>query len=155
MAPGFSDLPGIVGPHEVEAERGRLPRVPSGGGVGDAIAARLGSMSDPAKVAIAALAPLRAHLERDTWEALLDELPFTLRGLVASADAHLGPVPRLQDGPALAAYVGRHAQQPAEYALVYVGAVWGALRSALPAGLDTAVERELSPELAPLWLSAR
>jgi uncharacterized protein (DUF2267 family) len=152
--PAFWNLPGTVEPGELE---GTSEWVPSGSGRGflAALAPRLGSETNGAKLALAGLAPLRALLAPETWDAVAEELPFGLRTMLADAGAHLGPVPRLETRSAYLDFVARHAQHPPERTARYASALLGALRSALPAGLVDGVAAELPAELRALWDEAR
>jgi uncharacterized protein (DUF2267 family) len=150
--PVNANLPGTVPPDGLEA---RAEWVPSGQGFLPALAARLGSETDASKVVLAVLAPLRALLDAESWEAVREELPWGLRGVLATPEAHLGPVPRVETAAALVAYVGAKAQHADDRAAAYVVATLAALRDALPSALDEAIAGELPEELGRLWRGAR
>jgi uncharacterized protein (DUF2267 family) len=151
--PVFSDLPGTIAPDELE---GRAEWVRPGEGFVRSVAVRLGSETQLDKLVLAALPPLGAWLAPDTYAAIVDDLPWGLRGMLRTPQSHLGgPVPRLEDRDAYVRFVAFHAQHPAARAALYVEALLAALRESLPQGLRDAVERELPPGLAGLWRDAR
>jgi hypothetical protein len=150
--PAFSDLPGTIEPEEFE---GRAEWVPPGEGFVRNLALRLGSETQVEKLVLAALPPLGAWLAPDTYLAIVEDQPWSLRGMLRTPQAHLGPVPRLEDADAYVRFVGRHTQHPDERAALYLDALLAALRESLPEGLRGAVERELPPGLARLWRDAR
>jgi hypothetical protein len=151
--PVFSHLPGTIAPGELE---GRAEWGPPGEGFVRSLAIRLGSETQLEKLVLAALAPLEAHLAPDTWAAIVEDLPWELRGMLRSAGAHLGGrVPRIETREQWIRFVARHAQQPDDRAGFYLAAFVAALKESLPAGLRDAVERELPPRLAALWTAAR
>jgi uncharacterized protein (DUF2267 family) len=150
--PGFLNLPGTVGADSPEtgAARGR-----ASGALLDRLAPRLGSEVQGEKLLLAALAPLRVHLHADTWDALLDELPYPLRVVLRDPVPRFGRVPRLEHAEPYVAFVADRTQHPEERAAAYVRAVLAVVREGLPPGLVEAVEGELPPSLAALWTGAR
>jgi uncharacterized protein (DUF2267 family) len=150
--PAFSNLPGTIEPGELE---GTAEWVPSGRGFLAALAPRLGSETNGTKLALAALAPLRALLAADTWDAVADELPFSLRTMLAGADAQLGAVPRLESRAAYLAFVAHHAQHPPDRAAGLAAALLGALKARLPPAISDAIQGELPVELGALFAEAR
>jgi uncharacterized protein (DUF2267 family) len=150
--PAYENLPGTVPPDGLET---RNEWVPPGEGFLPALAARLGSETDASKVVLAVLAPLRPFVDRDSWEAIREELPWGLRGVLATPEAHLGRIPRIEDAAGLVAYVGVKTQHPDDRAALYVAATFATLRQTLPAGLADAIAGELPGELGALWRMAR
>jgi hypothetical protein len=152
------NLPGTIPPDALEA---RAEWVSPGTGFAAALAVRLGSeaggrrTSGTTKLALAAVAPLRPLVAGDTWEAIRDELPFSLREMLSRPEAHLGPIPRLEDRASLVRWVASRVLHPPSRTGLYLLATWGALRVSLPAALRDAVARELPPDVAALWLRAR
>jgi uncharacterized protein (DUF2267 family) len=150
---GFQGLPGTIEPDELD---GREEWVLAGAGFERSLAARLGSDVRISRLVMAALPPLRHHLAGDSWEALLDELPWDLRRMLDSAGAHLGgPVPRLTTAVEYVRFIARHTQHPDEQAAFYASSVLGALKESAAPGLAEAVAAELPDELATLWRAAR
>ena len=121
-----------------ERERARLPRRARA-------AAR--SETNGAKLALAGLAPLRALLAPETWDAVVEELPFGLRTMLADVDAHLGARAAARDPHRLPRLRGAPRAAPAGATARYVTALLGALRSVLPAGLVDGAAAELPAEL--------
>jgi uncharacterized protein (DUF2267 family) len=152
--PGFHDLhlPGTIAPAELD---GRYEWVPAGSGLVRSLGVRLGSETSPEKILLAALPPLAQHLAPDTWDALLEDLPWGLRRMMLSAGAHLGgPVPRLSTPEEYVRFVGRHTQHPDTRAAFYVSSVMGALKETGSPALADAIGAELPPGLAALWRDA-
>lgn len=150
--PGFLNLPGTVGADSPEtgATWSR-----ASDGILDRLGPRLGSEVQGEKLLLAALAPLRPHLRADTWDALLDELPYPLRVELRDAIPCLGPVPRLEHAELYFDFVASHTQHPEARAASYARAVLAVVREGLPPGLVEAVGQELPPDLAALWIGAR
>jgi uncharacterized protein (DUF2267 family) len=150
--PGFLDLPGTVGADSVEtrAAWGR-----ESDGILGRLAPRLGSEVQGEKLLLATLAPLRPHLQTDTWDALLEELPYPQRTVLRDAVPRLGAVPRVERAQDYVAFVASHTQHPDARAAAYARAVLAVLRERLPPALLDAVERELPAELGALWAGAR
>lgn len=119
-----------------------------------ALRARLGSDPDADANLVAVLMCLRGWLQRDTWEAVLDELPWPLRGVLRSPQ-QLPPVPRLTGRDGLVAMVADLAQHAPAAAAFYVGAVFATLRTHLPRGLADAVAQELPRDVAEIWTAAK
>jgi uncharacterized protein (DUF2267 family) len=150
---GFQGLPGTVEPDELD---GREEWVPAGGSFERSLEARLGSDARVAKLVLAALPPLRHHLAPDTWDAVADDLSWELRGMLASAAAHLGgPVPRLETADAYARFLGLHTGHAHARAALHARSVLGALKESVAPGLADAIAAELPGELAALWRDAR
>ena len=150
--PGFLNLPGTVGADSPET--GATWRRPSDG-ILDRLAPRLGSEVQGEKLLLATLAPFRPHLHADTWDALLDELPYPLRVVLRDAAPRLGPVPRVEHAEPYFDFVASCTQHPEARAAAYVRAVLAVVRERLPPGLVEAVEQELPPGLAALWTGAQ
>jgi uncharacterized protein (DUF2267 family) len=157
--PDFERLPGTIPPDGLES---RAEWTPPGEGFAAELAIRLGSeaggrrTSGTTKLALSVLAPLRPLVAPDTWDAIREELPFALREMLVTSEAHLGgPAPRLEDRRAFVRWVAERVLHPPSRTAHYVLAVLGALKACLPGALGDAVGRELPAELAALWAKAR
>jgi uncharacterized protein (DUF2267 family) len=148
------------------AIQGELPGTPAagpeptlewvrlGGGIMGALEARLGSGTRADVLLVDVMTCLRPWLERDTFDGIVDELPWAVRGALRSPGG--SPVaPRLETRDAFVAEVGELAQRTPAQAAACVRAAFASLRGHLARGLADAVERELPPELAELWRTAR
>jgi uncharacterized protein (DUF2267 family) len=148
------------------AHDGQLPGTPPGGpeptlewvnrgeGITGALRARLGSDSRDGAVVVAVLSCLRAWLERDTFDGLVDELPWPLRTALRSPEG-LPRIPALAGRDGLVAAVGELAQRTPAQAAYLIRAVFATVRDQLARGLADAVERELPRDVADLWREAR
>lgn len=142
-------LPGVVpagGPDPT------LEWVRPGGGILGAVAARLGSDPRAEDLLASAMRTLRARLPRDTWEGLLDELPFSTRALLRGDEA--AGVAADEDPDPVAA-VARAMMLPLPRARLALRAALASLKQALPRGLVDAVASELQDDLATIWRDAR
>jgi uncharacterized protein (DUF2267 family) len=146
--------------------RGELPGTPrdgpeptlewvsAGEGIVGALRARLGSDARPESLVVAVLSSLRGWLERDTFEAVIEELPWSLRAAL-HAPEQLPAVRHVDGKDSFIATVAELMQRTPAQAAFYVRAVFATLRAHLPRGLVDAIERELPPEMAELWRKAR
>ena len=116
-----------------------------------AIDARLGSDPRGEELLVAVMRALRGPLPSDTWEAILDELPFSARALLR-ADTAMGRAGR-REGDPLEAIAGAM-MHPLPRTRLEVRAVLASLKQALPRGLVDAIGTELTGELALLWRDA-
>jgi uncharacterized protein (DUF2267 family) len=145
------ELPGATGPGGPEPT---LEWVRPGGGIVGALSARLGSDPRAEELLLAVMRALRGRLPADTWEGVVDELPYSLRATLRS------PIESRPSGGGaaradLAAEVGRAVQLPPGRSTLAVRAAFGAMKRALPRGLADAVGAELPPEVAASWREAR
>jgi len=131
-----------------------LEWVSRGDGVLGALRARLGSDARADGLLVAVLSCLRGWLERDTFDALAEELPWPLRAALRSPEG-LPRVPALAGREGFVAAVGELAQRTPSQAAFYVRAVFATLKAHLPVGLADAVDRELPRDVAELWRAAR
>ena len=105
---------------------------------------------------MAVVSALRRWLERDTFEAILEELPWSLRAALHAPEQ----LPAVRSGAgdgkdSFVATVAELTQRTPAQATFYVRAVLATLRAHLARGVVDAIERELPPEIAELWRKAR
>jgi uncharacterized protein (DUF2267 family) len=148
---GDNHLPGVVGPGGPEP---KLEWLKPGSGIVGALSARLGSDPRAEELVLAVMRSLRRTLPADTWEAVVDELPYSLRTILRSP-LEVPPSGGLVLGWDPALEVGRAMQHPPERSALEVRAVFGAMKRALPRGLVDALSAELPPDVARAWLEAR
>jgi uncharacterized protein (DUF2267 family) len=148
---GYLELPGVTGPGGPEPT---LEWLRQGRGIVGALSARLGSDPRAEELVLAVMRWLRRALPADTWEAVVDELPFPLRAILRSP-LEAPPPGGLDAGGDPAIEVGRAMQHPPERGALEVRAVFGAMKRALPRGLVDAVAAELPPHVARTWVDAR
>jgi uncharacterized protein (DUF2267 family) len=137
-----------------EGPEPRLEWVSAEDGIVGELRARLGSEARPEVLLVAVLSSLRGWLERDTFEGVAEELPWELRGILRAPE-QLPTVPRLAGKDGFIAAVSERAQRTPAEAVHYARAVFATLRKHLARGLADAVERELPPDVAELWRTAR
>ncbi len=145
------DVPGAVGPGDLD---GRAEWVPvDGRGIAARLEARLGSEVDLRKILFGVLVPLLGALHGEPVRAIAARLPHALARELLDADdgaarGRVGIDEYLRE-------VSELVQHPPHAAAIYVGAVLGAVREALPADAAGEVEKRLPSELADLWRGAR
>lgn len=130
-----------------------LEWVRPGGGVVGTMSARLGSDAAAEKVVLPVIAALRGSLAPDTWDGIVDELPFPLRRMLRA-----GPGGRSGASPGwseLVRAVSREAQHPPERTEYDVRAVFASMKTALPRGLVDAIAHELPADVAEAFRAAR
>jgi uncharacterized protein (DUF2267 family) len=128
--------------------------VSAGEGVVGALRARLGSDARPESLVMAVVSALRRSLERDTFEAVIEELPWSLRAAL-HAPEQLPAVRHVDGKDSFIAAVAELTQRTPAQATFHVRAVFATLRAHLARGIVDAIERELPPDIADLWRSAR
>ncbi len=145
------EMPGTVGPGGPEATLEWVK--PAAGPTGD-LQARLGSDPRADVLLLAVVASLHGGIGDPTWDALVDELPFALRGILRRPGQPV-PRPAPRSAAELVAAVSRMAQCPPARTALEVRAVFGSLKRGLSRGVAEAVARELPSDLAAVWRLAR
>jgi uncharacterized protein (DUF2267 family) len=141
------ELPGTP-PHGPDPE---LEWVTPGPGVMGALRARLGSDVRAEELVVAVVGCLRGWLARDTFDGVLEELPWELGALLRGQGA-----PAVLSGrDDVLREVGRLVQRSPAEAAWLVRAVFACLRKELPRGLADAIPGELPTDVAALWNAAR
>ena len=143
-------LPGEVPPGGPEPT---LEWVRPGGGVVGAMAARLGSDAAAEKVVLPVIAALRGWVAEDTWEGVVDELPFPLRRILRAGHGRAAAPPAGWEE--LVRAVARETLHAPGRSDPEVRAVLASLKSALPRGLLEAIAHELPAEVAEAFRAAR
>ncbi|HET8539192.1 MAG TPA: DUF2267 domain-containing protein [Anaeromyxobacter sp.] len=148
-------LPGTLGPADLDGRAEWVPlRRPRD--LLEALAMRLGSEVDLARVVLAVLAPLRASLEGEPLGALTATLPQDLARELADADLNLNARVRAPAGAAdYVAEVSRLVLHPPRRAAEYVRAVFAAAKAVIAADALEPIARRLPPDLAAAWRAAR
>lgn len=117
-----------------------------------ALSARLGSDPRGEELLVTVLRVLRGVLPHDTWEGMVDELPFSARSVLRS-DARSGT--RAPQGHDAVEAVARAMMHPVPRTRFEIAAVFASLKQALPRGMVDALANELTGELGAIWRDAR
>jgi uncharacterized protein (DUF2267 family) len=150
------ELPGIVGPADLDATAEWVPVRRRTSELLDVLAARLGSEVDLHKIVLGVLAPLAPALDGAPLAALLAHLPQWVGGELAAGGAAVGAAIRPPTGAGdYVLEVARLILHPPPRAATYVRAVFAAARAVLSHEESDAIAARLPHDLAELWRTAR
>lgn len=145
-----TNLPGVVPAGGPEP---KLEWVKPGTDLMGLLAVRLGSDARAESLLVAVLSALRDRIAADTWDGVLDEMPFPVRAVFRAPGQPFGRAGATGGDPV--DVVARAVQHPRARARLEVAAVLDTLERTLPRGLAAAILQELPPDVARLWKSAR